>query len=92
MLKVARSWSVNALAEAVAFSRSAFSVCFTALVDEPALTYLTRWRMPRAARLLKNEVGIETVAPLLGYESEAALRKAFKCAMGMPSAHYRRVG
>jgi len=92
MLKVARSWSVNALAEAVAFSCSAFSVCFTALVGEPPLTYLPRWRMLRAARLLENEVGIETVATLLGYESEAALRKAFKRALGMPPAHYRRVG
>lgn len=41
---------------------------------------------------LKNEVRIETVATLLGYESEVALRKAFKREMGMPPAQYRRLG
>lgn len=85
-------WTVNALAEAVALSRSAFAARFTALVGEPPLTYLTRWRMLRATRLLKNEVSIATIAELLGYESEAAFRKAFKREMGMPPAHYRRVG
>ena len=85
-------WTVNALAKAVALSRSAFAARFTALVGEPPLTYLTRWRMLRATRLLKNEVSIATIADLLGYESEAAFRKAFKREMGIPPAHYRRVG
>ncbi len=85
-------WTVNELAATVALSRSAFSARFTHLVGEPPLTYLTRWRMLRAARLLKNEVGIETVATLLGYESEVAFRKAFKREIGMPPAHYRRFG
>ncbi len=85
-------WTVNELAAAVALSRSAFAARFTQLVGEPPLTYLTRWRMLRAARLLKNEVGIETVATLLGYESEVAFRKAFKREMGMPPAQYRRFG
>jgi len=48
--------------------------------------------MLRATRLLKNEVGMETIAELLGYESEAALRKAFKREIGMPPAQYRRFG
>jgi len=85
-------WTVNTLAEAVALSRSAFAARFTALVGEPPLTYLTRWRMLRATRLLKNEVGMESIADLLGYESEAAFRKAFKREMGMPPAQYRRFG
>ncbi|MBX3013071.1 MAG: AraC family transcriptional regulator [Caldilineaceae bacterium] len=87
-----RKWTVRALAEAVALSRSAFSARFTALVGEPPLTYLTRWRMLRATRLLKNEVSIETIAALLGYESEAAFRKAFKREMGIPPAQYRQLG
>lgn len=37
-----------------------------------------------ATRLLKNEVSMKIIAALLGYESEAAWRKAFKCAIGMP--------
>ncbi len=83
-------WTVNELAEAVALSRSAFAGRFTELVGEPPLTYLTRWRMLRAMRLLKNEVSTGTIAALLGYESEVAFRKAFKREIGVPPARYRR--
>jgi AraC-like DNA-binding protein len=88
----AHKWTVSELAEAVALSRSAFSARFTELVGEPPLTYLTRWRMLRATRLLKDDVGMETIAELLGYESEAAFRKAFKREIGIPPAQYRRFG
>jgi AraC-like DNA-binding protein len=87
-----RRWKVGELAEAAALSRSAFSARFTALVGEPPMTYLTRWRMLRATRLLKNEVRTETIADLLGYESEAAFRKAFKREIGIPPAQYRKGG
>ena len=88
----ARKWTVKELAEEAALSRSAFSARFSELVGEPPLTYLTRWRMLRATRLLKNEVRMGTIAEMLGYESEAAFRKAFKREMGMPPAQYRRQG
>jgi AraC-like DNA-binding protein len=88
----AHKWTVSELAEAVALSRSAFSARFTKLVGEPPMTYLTRWRMLKATRLLKNDVGMETIAELLGYESEAAFRKAFKREIGIPPAQYRRFG
>ena len=87
-----RGWKVEELAEAVALSRSAFSARFTRLVGEPPITYLTRWRMHRATRLLKNDVQMETIAELLGYESEVAFRKAFKREVGMPPARYRKLG
>jgi len=85
-------WKVKELAEEVGLSRSAFSARFTELVGEPPLTYLTRWRMLRATRLLKNEVGIDTIAELLSYKSEVAFRKAFKREIGIPPAQYRRLG
>lgn len=88
----ARKWTVQELAEAVALSRSAFSARFTELVGEPPMTYLTRWRMLRASRLLKNEASIETIAELVGYGSEAAFRKAFKREIGMPPGQYRKLG
>jgi AraC-like DNA-binding protein len=88
----AHKWTVSELAEAVALSRSAFSARFAELVGEPPMTYLTRWRMLRATRLLKNDVGMETIAELLGYESEPAFRKAFKREIGIPPAQYRRLG
>ncbi len=85
-----RRWKVQELAEAAALSRSAFSARFTELVGEPPLTYLTRWRMLRATRLLKNDVSMNLIADQLGYESEAAFRKAFKREIGIPPAQYRR--
>ncbi len=88
----ARKWTVKELADAAALSRSAFSARFTELVGEPPMTYLTRWRMLRATRLLKNEVRMETIADLLGYDSEAAFRKAFKREIGIPPAQYRKLG
>ncbi len=87
-----RGWKVEELAEAVALSRSVFSARFTRLVGEPPITYLTRWRMHRAARLLKNNVEVEKIAALLGYESGIAFRKAFKREVGMPPARYRKLG
>jgi AraC-like DNA-binding protein len=87
-----RGWKVEELASSVALSRAAFSARFTRLVGEPPITYLTRWRMHRATRLLKNDVQMETIAELLGYESEAAFRKAFKREVGMPPARYRKLG
>ena len=76
----------------VALSRAVFSARFTRLVGEPPITYLTRWRMYRATRLLKNNVEVEKIAELLGYESEVAFRKAFKREVGMPPARYRKLG
>ena len=88
----AYKWTVQELAEGAALSRSAFSARFSELVGEPPLAYLTRWRMLRATRLLKHEVKMETIAEQLGYESEAAFRKAFKREIGIPPAQYRRLG
>ncbi len=87
-----RGWKVEELAEAVALSRSAFSSRFTHLVGEPPMKYLTRWRMHRATRLLKNDVEIETIALQLGYDSVVAFRKAFRREVGMPPARYRKLG
>ena len=87
-----RQWKVNDLAKVAALSRSAFSARFTELVGEPPMTYLTRWRMLRATRLLKNEVRMETIAERLGYKSEVAFRKAFKREVGIPPAQYRKLG
>jgi len=87
-----RGWKVEELAEAVALSRSVFSARFSRLVGEPPITYLTRWRMHRATRLLKDNVEIEKIAELLGYESGVAFHKAFKREVGMPPARYRKLG
>ncbi|GHO45744.1 AraC family transcriptional regulator [Ktedonospora formicarum] len=87
-----RGWKVEELAAAVGLSRAVFSARFTRLVGEPPIKYLTRWRMHKATRLLKNNVKVEMIAELLGYESEVAFHKAFKREVGMPPAKYRKFG
>ncbi|WP_375741595.1 helix-turn-helix transcriptional regulator [Pseudomonas boanensis] len=76
------------MAEAAAMSRSAFAARFTARVGEPAMQYLTRWRMNLALGWLREgDVGIATLAERLGYRSEAAFSRAFKrCQGGAPGA------
>jgi len=87
-----RRWKVEELASSVSLSRSVFSVRFTRLVGEPPMKYLTRWRMQKAIRLLKNEITVEKIAEQLGYESQVAFRKAFKREIGIPPARYRKTG
>lgn len=86
-----RAWSVQTLANAVAMSRSPFAAKFTALVGEPPLAYLTRWRMQLAADLLLRErLNVSEVARRVGYEAEAAFSKAFKRQFGQSPLAFRR--
>jgi AraC-like DNA-binding protein len=87
----ARAWSVQALANEVAMSRSAFAARFTALVGEPVMHYVARWRMHVAVTWLKEEdAGIADLAGRLGYQSEAAFSRAFKRFMGISPGSVRR--
>ncbi len=87
----AAPWSVESLAQRVAQSRATFARRFTALVGEPPLAYLTRWRMCLAAKLLsESEVALDEVASRVGYESAAALSKAFRRSHGVPPGEFRR--
>jgi AraC-like DNA-binding protein len=86
-----RPWSVSELAAYARLSRSPFAARFTALVGEPPLTYVTRWRMQVAAGLLRREtLSIGEVAARVGYESEPAFSKAFKRATGVAPGAFRR--
>jgi AraC-like DNA-binding protein len=86
-----RAWAVKTLASEAALSRSAFAARFSALVGEPPLQYLTRWRMRMAARLLRTQsLGIAEVAQRVGYASEVAFSKAFKRELGVAPGAYRR--
>ena len=86
-----RDWTNASLAEAVGMSRSRFAARFTALVGEPPLTYLSRWRLETAASLLQDGVlGLGEIAARVGYESEAAFSKAFRRRFGTPPGAFRR--
>jgi AraC family transcriptional regulator, alkane utilization regulator len=88
-----RAWTVEELAREVALSRSALGERFGALVGEPPMQYLMRWRLALAAQSLRSAgEPIARVAARTGYESEAAFNRAFKREFGMPPAAWRRQG
>ena len=85
------AWTVAELASDVKLSRAAFARRFTEAVGEPPLTYLSRWRMTTAARLLRDhDRPLATVAKEIGYTSEFAFAKAFKRDFGVPPGTYRK--
>jgi len=86
-----QDWTVQSLAAKVAMSRSAFASRFMRLVGEPPLSYVTRWRMQKAASMLRDgKQTLAEVASKVGYDSEAAFSKAFKRAVGSAPGAYRR--
>lgn len=87
----ARKWTLATLAQVAGMSRSSFAVRFKESVGEPAMDYLTRWRMMLAAdRLAKEATPIALVAPTVGYESESAFGAAFKRAFGHSPRQYSK--
>ncbi len=76
-------WTLEALARVAGMTRSSFAVRFKDTVGEPAMDYLTRWRMMVASdRLANGGMSIAVVAPTVGYESESAFGAAFKRVIG----------
>ena len=88
-----RAWTVDELAREAALSRSALAERFAALVGEPPIQYLMRWRLALAAQALRSgRDAIARVAERSGYGSEAAFSRAFKREFGMPPAAWRKAG
>jgi AraC-like DNA-binding protein/mannose-6-phosphate isomerase-like protein (cupin superfamily) len=89
--RIAGAWTVASLAAHVGLSRSAFAARFTALVGEPPLLYLARWRMARAAELLRDtDHGLGEIAGRVGYESVPSFSNAFKKWQGARPGAFRR--
>jgi len=85
-----RPWTVAELGAVAGLSRAAFARRFTALVGEPPLTYLTRWRMTTATRLLRDtNKPLEQVAAAIAYGSAFAFAKAFRREYGTTPGDYR---
>jgi AraC-like DNA-binding protein len=88
---VAHGWTVGELAARVGLSRSGFAARFSELVGEPPLQYLARWRVARAAELLRDTGdGVGEIAARVGYESVPSFSKAFKRWQGASPGAYRR--
>lgn len=83
-----RDWTLASLAATASMSRSAFAARFTDLVGEPAMSYVTRWRMQVALdELAGSDATVASLAGRLGYRSEAAFSRAFTRVIGAsPSA------
>ena len=83
-------WTIDVLARRVSLSRATLTRRFTALVGEPPLAYLTRWRMELAARYLRDtDEGAAAIAHRVGYTSEFAFSRAFSRSRGRPPGRYR---
>ncbi len=86
-----RDWTVEGLGKAVGLSRSALVDRFNALVGQPPMTYLTNWRIQLATQLLRDShTSVAGIAAQVGYASEAAFNRAFRRAVGLPPAAWRR--
>lgn len=86
-----RPWTLASLGAEVGMSRSRFSERWKALVGEPPLVYLRRFRLQLGAeRLRADGDSLADVAAGVGYESETGFAKAFRKAYGRSPAAYRR--
>jgi len=84
-------WTVATLAETVSMSRSSFSARFSKLLNTSPLEYVTAWRMQKAQEMLRQGVdNLSEVASRIGYQSEAAFRKAFKRETGEAPGSFRK--
>lgn len=87
----AHAWTLETLAQLAGMSRASFAQRFSDLVGTTPIDYLTRWRMTQAELLLRNpQISVASVAECVGYETEAAFRKAFKRVHGVGPGSIRR--
>lgn len=87
----AAPWTLPLLAHEVHTSRSVLAERFANVVGEPPMSYLARWRLAEAARLLRcSSWALGRVAEAVGYQSEPAFCRAFRRQYGVPPASWRR--
>jgi AraC-like DNA-binding protein len=85
--------TLDGLAREVRMSRSSFAERFTEFVGLPPMTYLARWRIQAASRLLRTSaMSVGEVAAAVGYQSESAFSRVFKQRVGRAPSAWRRQG
>ena len=75
-------------------SRSVLAEHLRQYLDEPPMSYLTRWRLQLGAQMLNtssySSYSIAQIAAEVGYESEVpAFNRAFKREFNLPPARFR---
>jgi AraC family transcriptional regulator len=89
----ARPPSLEAMAEAAAFSPFHFHRIYREMTGETPAETLARERLSRAAAMLvRDGLPVAQVAKRCGYGSAAAFTRAFRAAYGTPPAAYRDSG
>ena len=84
------NWSVNTLAQGVALSPSRFAARFKATLGESPMSYVSKWRIQVASRLLDHtDKTISEIATEVGYENLAAFNRAFKRHLDLPPGAWR---
>lgn len=83
-------WTLEDLASRAGMSRTAFAVTFHQVVGMAPMKYLARWRMQQAVLMIKEKrLSVAEIAEQLGYETEAAFRRAFKRIQDVPPGYFK---
>ncbi len=86
----AHPWTIASLAKEAGVSRSVLAERFRHYLNEPPMSYLTRWRIQLGAQMLTStSYSVAQIASEVGYESEAAFNRAFKREFTVPPARFR---
>jgi len=86
----AEPWTIASLAKEAGLSRSVLAERFRHYLNEPPMTYLTRWRLQLGAQMLTStSYSVAQIAAEVGYESETAFNRAFKREFAVPPARFR---
>lgn len=88
-----RAWTVDDLARAVGMSRTRFAHRFQRMIGMGPASYLTEWRLQRAAAaLLASHRTIAEIAHACGYSSQAAFARTFRERFGRSPRAFRDDG
>ncbi|MBY4946085.1 AraC family transcriptional regulator [Cupriavidus respiraculi] len=86
-----REWTLEMLAQEAGMSRTSFAARFKQRANQTPLDYLTRWRMHKAAHLIRRgSQSLAQIARTVGYQSEAAFNRSFAREIGMTPGKYRK--
>lgn len=86
-----RDWRVETLAREAHMSRTVFAERFVALLGQTPMQYLAAWRMHLAEEMLSDRrSSVAQIAEKLGYQTEAAFRRAFRRVRGVGPGDVRR--
>lgn len=70
-------WTLATMARHAGMSRSSFAAHFHARVGEPPASYLARWRVALAGRMLREGRSVKVAADALGYANASSLSRVF---------------